>query len=154
MVLREPTRYGGRRNVTAAFRFDACGGLFERVAETVGRERIEHHAQGIGFAADGLGPGVNVRLHDAQRQSWTISSFFLRVPRRVSTWLPQCGHASGVLDECGARAARGIGDMAVCELTIPCAMIAHEYCGRCARASKVDGCTSPEGKEPIARASA
>jgi len=57
------------------------------------------------------GPGVNVRLQDAQRQSCTISSFFLRVPRRVSTWLPQCGHCSGTLDECGARAARGIGDI-------------------------------------------
>jgi hypothetical protein len=57
------------------------------------------------------GPGVNVRLHDAHRHSCTISKFFLRVPRRVSTWLPQCGQLPGTLDECGARAARGIGDI-------------------------------------------
>jgi hypothetical protein len=32
-----------------------------------------------------------------------------RVPRRVSPWLPQCGHASGILEACGARAIRGTG---------------------------------------------
>jgi len=35
------------------------------------------------------GPGVIVRLHAAQRQSWTISSFFFRVSRRVRLRPPQ-----------------------------------------------------------------
>lgn len=55
------------------------------------------------------GPGVNTLLQDAQRQSCTISSFFRRVPLRVSTWLPQCGHASGTFDVWGTRATRGSG---------------------------------------------
>jgi len=55
--------------------------------------------------------GVNTRLNEEQRQSWTISSFFLRVPRRVSEWLPQCGQASGCLAVSGTRAIRGIGDI-------------------------------------------
>jgi hypothetical protein len=53
------------------------------------------------------GPGVNFRLHEAQR-SWTISSFFLRVPLRVTLRLPQCGHASGCLEVQGVRAMRGM----------------------------------------------
>ena len=40
-----------------------------------------------------------------------LIDLFLRVPRRVNTWLPQCGHASGTFNECGARAARGNGDI-------------------------------------------
>ena len=51
---------------------------------------------------------MNVRLQEAQRHSWTISSFFLRVPRRVSEWPPQCGQASGCLAVSGTRALRGI----------------------------------------------
>ena len=53
------------------------------------------------------GPGVSRRLHDEQRHSWTFSSFFFRVPRRVSTWLPQSRHASGGLEVSGTRATRG-----------------------------------------------
>ena len=52
------------------------------------------------------GPGVKVRLHEPQRQSWTISSFFLRTPLRVMAWLPQCGQASGGLFVYGALAGR------------------------------------------------
>ena len=52
-----------------------------------------------------------MRLHEAQRQSWTISSFFLRVPRRVRLRLPQCGQASGCLAVSGTRAMRGIADI-------------------------------------------
>ena len=52
---------------------------------------------------------MNVRLHDEQRQSCTISSFFLRVPRRDKLWLPQCGQASGCFVVRGARAMRGNG---------------------------------------------
>ena len=53
-------------------------------------------------------PGVKVRLQEAQRHSCTISSFFLRVPRRVSERPPQCGHASGCLAVSGTRALRGM----------------------------------------------
>ena len=64
------------------------------------------------------GPGVKTRLHEAQRQSWTISSVFLRVPRRVSAWPPQCGHASGGLTVCGTRAARGMAGIAGGRMTL------------------------------------
>ena len=49
------------------------------------------------------GAGVKTRLHDAQRQSWTISIFFLRMPLRVTWVLPQCGQRSGRLSVCGTR---------------------------------------------------
>ena len=49
---------------------------------------------------------MNRRLHEAQRQSCTTSSFFLRTPLRVMTWLPQYGHAPGGLLVCGAVAGR------------------------------------------------
>ena len=62
---------------------------------------------------------MNTRLHDEQRQSWTISSFFLRVPRRVRTWLPQCGQASGCLVVSGTRAMRGMEPYAGGTLTVP-----------------------------------
>jgi hypothetical protein len=52
------------------------------------------------------GEGVKTRLHDAQRQSWTISIFFLRVPLRVTWALPQCGQRSGRLSVCGTRVVR------------------------------------------------
>ena len=52
------------------------------------------------------GPGVKVRLQEAQRQSCTISSFFLRTPLRLMAWLPQCGHSLGGLCVCGAEAGR------------------------------------------------
>ena len=55
------------------------------------------------------GAGVKVRLQAAQRQSWTISSFLRRVPRRVRLWPPQKGQASGCLLVSGTRAMRGIG---------------------------------------------
>ena len=60
------------------------------------------------------GPGVNVRLHDEHRHSCTISNFFLRMPRRVKTRLPQCGQTSGCFDVCGTRAMRGSGDIYNC----------------------------------------
>jgi hypothetical protein len=41
------------------------------------------------------GVGVNTRLHEEQRQSWTISIFLRRVPLRVMAMLPQCGQRSG-----------------------------------------------------------
>jgi hypothetical protein len=53
------------------------------------------------------GAGVNVRLHEAQRHSCTISNFLVRVPRLVSARPPQCGQSSGTLDVCGARATHG-----------------------------------------------
>ena len=48
--------------------------------------------------------------------SGTASSwyFFVRVPRRVSARPPQCGHASGAFDVCGARAMRGVGISGEC----------------------------------------
>ena len=52
------------------------------------------------------GPGVKMRLHDEQRQSWTISSFFLRTPLRLTAWLPQYGHSMGSLFVCGDVAGR------------------------------------------------
>ena len=64
------------------------------------------------------GPGVKVRLHAEQRQSCTISSFFLRVPRRVRLWPPQYGRASGCLaGQWNAGDARDGGDI----LLIVCA---------------------------------
>lgn len=54
------------------------------------------------------GPGVNVRLQESQRHSWAISSFFLRVPRRVSERPPQCGQASGYFAVSGTRALLGM----------------------------------------------
>jgi hypothetical protein len=51
---------------------------------------------------------VNTRLHEAHRQSCTISIFFLRVPFRVIAVLPQCGQRSGRFAVCGTRATRGI----------------------------------------------
>jgi len=47
-------------------------------------------------------------MHEEQRQSWTISIFFRRVPFRVIAVLPQCGQRSGRFAVCGTRAARGI----------------------------------------------
>jgi hypothetical protein len=41
------------------------------------------------------GEGVKTRLQDAQRQSWTISIFFLRVPFLAIWVLPQYGQRSG-----------------------------------------------------------
>jgi hypothetical protein len=49
------------------------------------------------------GEGVKMRLQDAQRQSWTISIFFLRVPFFATWVLPQCGQRSGRLSVCGTR---------------------------------------------------
>ena len=57
---------------------------------------------GLGLLRSAAGPGVNRRLHEPQRQSCTTSSFFLRKPLRVMTWLPQCGHSLGSLFVCGA----------------------------------------------------
>ena len=55
------------------------------------------------------GPGVKVRLHARQRQTWTISSFLRRVPFRLRLAPPQCGQRSGRLAVCGTRAIRGAG---------------------------------------------
>jgi hypothetical protein len=52
---------------------------------------------GYVLLCNAAGPGVNMRLQDAHRHSWTISSFFFRVPLRESAWLPQWGHACGCL---------------------------------------------------------
>ena len=52
-------------------------------------------------------PGVKMRLQDAQRQSWTILSFFLRTPLRLIVCLRQCGRAPGGLFVCGAVAEQG-----------------------------------------------
>src|SRR5260221_560311 len=68
-------------------------------------------------APTAAGPGVKVRLQDEQRQSCTISSFFLRVPRRVRLRPPQWGQASGTLEVSGTRAMRGMGSI----LLIVCA---------------------------------
>src|SRR5216684_7667542 len=57
-------------------------------------------------SADGV--GVKMRLHDAQRQSWTISIFLRRVPFRDIAVLPQRGQRSGRFSVCGTRADRGI----------------------------------------------
>jgi len=65
--------------------------------------------RGLVLLWSAAGPGVKLRLKEAQRQSCTISSFFLRVPRRVSLWLPQCGQVSGCFQVSGARAMRGVG---------------------------------------------
>ncbi len=54
------------------------------------------------------GVGVKTRLHDAQRQSWTISIFLRRVPFRVIDVLPQCRQRSGPFSVWGTRADRGI----------------------------------------------
>jgi|GEM_PF-6741918 len=96
------------RHFAASLFLEAGGGLFEREANIVIGKRGEHHAQRIGPIAHAAGPGVNVRLQEAQRHSCTISSFFLRVPRRDSAWPPQCGHASGCLAVSGTRAIRGM----------------------------------------------
>src|ERR1700733_11799601 len=53
------------------------------------------------------GVGVNTRLHDPQRHSWTISSFLRRVPFRLNEILPQFGQRSGRFAVCGTRAAIG-----------------------------------------------
>lgn len=65
-----------------------------------------------------MGAGVNVRLHDPQRHSWTISSFFLRVPRRDSARPPQCGQLSGCFVVSGVRAIWGISAIRQSEQTL------------------------------------
>ena len=66
------------------------------------------------------GPGVNLRLHDTQRQSWMISSFFSRTPLRVTLRLPQCEHASGCFVVRGACAMRGNECIREVRLTVSC----------------------------------
>jgi len=59
-----------------------------RLATRYGRygyRRIRRLLLDEGLPRMPAGPCVKVFLHDAQRQSCTISSFFLRVPRRVRT---------------------------------------------------------------------
>ena len=52
------------------------------------------------------GAGVKTRLHEAQRQSWTISIFFLRVPFRATWVLLQYGQRSGRLSVWATRVIR------------------------------------------------
>ena len=50
-VRADPRRDRGRGDSAAGFRFEALGGLVERVAEVVERERLQHQADGIGLVA-------------------------------------------------------------------------------------------------------
>ena len=50
-VRADPGRDRGRGDRAAGFRFEAPGGLIERVAEVVERERLQHQADGIGLVA-------------------------------------------------------------------------------------------------------
>jgi hypothetical protein len=72
------------------------------------RERIDRQLR------DGLGPGVKTRLHDAHRHSCTISSFFLRVPRRTRLRPPRYGQVFGTFAVWGTRAMRGMADIYNC----------------------------------------
>ena len=50
-VRADPGRDRGRGDRAAGFRFEAPGGLVERVAEVVERERLQHQADGVGLVA-------------------------------------------------------------------------------------------------------
>ena len=50
-VRADPGRDRGRGDSAAGFRLEALGGLVERVAEVVERERLEHQADGVGLVA-------------------------------------------------------------------------------------------------------
>jgi len=52
------------------------------------------------------GVGVKTRVHDAQRQSWTISIFFLRVPFRM-IW--RRARSAGIVTELGCHSFRASG---------------------------------------------
>ena len=50
-VRADPCRDRGRGDSAAGFRFEALGGLVERVAEVVERERLQHQADRVGLVA-------------------------------------------------------------------------------------------------------
>ena len=50
-VRADPGRNRGRGDRAAGFRIEALGGLVERVAEVVERERLQHQADGVGLVA-------------------------------------------------------------------------------------------------------
>ena len=50
-VRADPGRNCGRGDRTAGFRLEALGGLIERIAEIVERERLQHQADGVGLVA-------------------------------------------------------------------------------------------------------
>ena len=50
-VRADPGRDRGGGDSTTGFRLEALGGLVERIAEVVERERLQHQADGVGFVA-------------------------------------------------------------------------------------------------------
>ena len=53
----DPRRDRGRGDSATGFRFEAPGGLVERIAEVIECERLEHQANGIGLVAECCWPG-------------------------------------------------------------------------------------------------
>ena len=76
--------------------------LFTRAVVAIDGSKFKA-VNGYVLSRSASGAGVKTRLHDAQRQSWTISIFFLRIPLRVTWVLPQCGQRSGRLSVCATR---------------------------------------------------
>ena len=67
---------------------------------------------------------MKTRLHEEQRQSCTISSFFLRVPRRVSESAAAVRAGVGLLGrERDAGDARNCDHMLVCGMLYPTMML-------------------------------
>ena len=56
-VRADPGRDRGRGDGAAGFRLEAPGGLVERIAEVVERERLQHQADGVGLVAQRGRPG-------------------------------------------------------------------------------------------------
>jgi len=61
-VLREPTRKCRRSDRAAAFGFHTRNRVLHRIAEVVGRQRVDDRAQGIGLAPDYFGSGRECAL--------------------------------------------------------------------------------------------
>ena len=105
-VRADPGCDRGRRDGAAGFGLQALGGLIERVAKVIERERLQHQADGIGLVAKRGRARREQALAGAAAPELDDLEFLLAQPLRVMTWLPQCGHAPGGLFVCGAVAGR------------------------------------------------
>ena len=105
-VRADPGRDRGRGDRAAGFRFEALGGLVERVAEVVERERLQHQADRIGLVAQRGRAGRESALAGGAAPELDDLELFLANAFAVMAWLPQCGQASGSLFVCGAVAGR------------------------------------------------
>ena len=67
----------GRGDSSAGFRLQALGGLVERVAQVIERERLQHQADGIGLVAKRGGAGCEQALAGAAAPELNDLEFFL-----------------------------------------------------------------------------